>query len=99
MAWPRKRIAWVAGSVVVTLLATLVVVNLIPAQRRIERRIERHYETGSPDYFRALGVLLGPAVLAGNKIEASPRRAPDHRHRCRAPRLARDVGPAARSRC
>jgi cardiolipin synthase len=70
MAWPRKRIAWMAGSVVATLLATLVVVNLIPAQKRIEHRIERRYETGSPDYFRALGVLLGPSVVAGSKIDA-----------------------------
>jgi len=70
MAWPRKRVIWVAGSIIATLLATLIVVNLIPAQKRIEHRIERRYETGSPDYYRALGVLLGPPVVAGNRIDA-----------------------------
>lgn len=70
MAWPRKRVAWVASGAVATLVATLVVLNLIPAGKRIEHRVERHYETGTPDYYRALGVLLGPAVIAGNRVEA-----------------------------
>lgn len=70
MAWPRKRIAWVAGSVVATLIAALAVLNLLPAEKRIQHQIERRYDTGSPDYFRALGVLLGPPVVAGNRVEA-----------------------------
>lgn len=70
MAWPRKRVAWVAGSVLATALVTLVAVNLIPAEKRIEHPIERRYDTGSPEYFRALGVLLGPPLVAGNRVEA-----------------------------
>ena len=70
MAWPRKRIYWVAGSIVATLIATLVVLNLIPAEKRIEHRVERRYDTGSADYYRSLGVLLGPPVVAGNRIHA-----------------------------
>ncbi len=70
MSWPRKRIAWVIGSILATLLATLVVLNLVPAQKRLEHRVERRYETGSDDYYRALGVLLGPPVVAGNKVVA-----------------------------
>jgi cardiolipin synthase A/B len=70
MAWPRKRIGWIAGSVLVTLLVTLVVLNLMPADQRIQQRVERLYATGSPEYFRALGVLLGPPVLDGNRVEA-----------------------------
>jgi len=70
VSWPRKRILWIAGSIVATLLVTLVIVNLIPAQKRIEHRIERRYETGSADYFRALGVLLGPPVVPGNRLTA-----------------------------
>jgi cardiolipin synthase len=70
MAWPRKRIYWVVGSILATVVVTLVVTNLIPAQKRIEHRVERLYDTGSPDYYRSLGVLLGPPVVAGNRIEA-----------------------------
>ncbi|MEO8752832.1 MAG: phospholipase D-like domain-containing protein [Casimicrobiaceae bacterium] len=71
MAWPRKRIAWVvAASVAATAAITLIVVNLIPSQRRIVHKIERSYDTGSAEYFRSLGVLLGPPVLAGNSVQA-----------------------------
>jgi cardiolipin synthase len=70
MAWPRKRIAWVAGSVLATFALTLIVLNLLPAEKRIEHRIERRYDTGSPEYFRSMGVLLGPPVLAGNHVVA-----------------------------
>ena len=70
MAWPRKRILWVAGSVIATVIATLVVLNLVPAEKKIEHRVERLYETGSPDYYRSLGVLLGPPVVSGNRVQA-----------------------------
>ncbi len=70
MALPRKRIAWVAGSVLATFALTLIVLNLLPAEQRIEHRIERLYETGSAEYFRSMGILLGPPVLAGNQVVA-----------------------------
>jgi cardiolipin synthase len=70
MAWPRKRIYWVAGSVIATALVTLAWVNLFPSEKKIEHHVERRYETGSADYYRSLGVLLGPPVLAGNRIQA-----------------------------
>jgi cardiolipin synthase len=70
MAWPRKRIYWVAGSIVATLVLTLAVVNLVPAEKKIEHHVERRYDTGSEDYYRSLGVLLGPPVVAGNRIDA-----------------------------
>ena len=70
MAWTRKRVAWIAGSIVATLIVVLVSVNLMPAAPRIEHRVERVYDTGSPEYFRVLGVLLGPPVVAGNRVAA-----------------------------
>jgi cardiolipin synthase A/B len=70
MAWTRKRTLWIAGSVVATLLVTLIALNLMPVERRIEHRIERLYELGSPQFFRAIGVLLGPPTLAGNRVES-----------------------------
>jgi cardiolipin synthase len=70
MAWSRKRIAWVAAGAAAMLVATLVVLNLIPAAKRIEHHVDRFYDTGSPDYYRALGVLLGPPVIGGNRVEA-----------------------------
>jgi cardiolipin synthase len=70
MAWTRKRIAWVALGAAAMLVATLVTLNLMPAQRRIEHHVDRFYATGSPDYYRALGVLLGPPVIGGSRVQA-----------------------------
>ena len=70
MGWTRKRTMWVVGSVAATLLATLIVVNLMPAERKIDQRIERLYDLGSPQYFRSIGVLLGPPTRSGNRVEA-----------------------------
>ena len=61
---------WIVGSIVATLLVTLITLNLMPAERRIEHRLDRLYELGSPQFFRSIGVLLGPPVLAGNQVEA-----------------------------
>src|SRR5688572_3925899 len=70
MVWKTRYTLWIAGSVVTTLLVTLIALNLAPAERRIEHRIERLYEMGSPQFFRAIGALLGPPTLAGNRVES-----------------------------
>ncbi|MEO8484819.1 MAG: phospholipase D-like domain-containing protein [Betaproteobacteria bacterium] len=70
MNWTRRRVVLVLGSAAATLLVTLVTLNLMPAERKIGQRIERLYELGSPQYFRSIGVLLGPPTLAGNRVEA-----------------------------
>ena len=52
-----------------TLAATLVVMNLKPGEKRIERRIERFYSTDDPRFARELSVLLGPPLVAGNRVQ------------------------------
>jgi cardiolipin synthase len=43
--------------------------NLAPAtEKRIESRIERLYGTGDPQFTRTMGVLLGPAIVPGNRV-------------------------------
>ena len=68
MAWTRRRTWWVVGTAVVTLLATLAFVNFAPPERRIEHRIERLYSVGSAEFYRSVGVLLGPPTLGGNRV-------------------------------
>jgi cardiolipin synthase len=70
MRWTAKRVWLVVGSVVATLLVTLVILNLMPVEQRIERRIDRLYELGSPQFYRSIGVLLGPPTLDGNVVES-----------------------------
>lgn len=43
--------------------------NFMTAERRILRAPPRWYGTNDPDFRRATGVLLGPAILPGNDVE------------------------------
>ncbi len=70
MAWTKKRWIVIGATAVATALVTLVILNLMPVEKRIEHRIERLYPLGSPQFFRSIGVLLGPPVTGGNRVEA-----------------------------
>ncbi|VWX58374.1 Cardiolipin synthase B [Burkholderiales bacterium 8X] len=57
-------------SVLITLVATLLVLNLTAGEKRIEQHIERSYSVHDPQFRRAMGVLLGPPVVEGNRLTA-----------------------------
>ncbi len=52
-----------------TLVAGILVLNFMPSEKQIETRLTREYETNDPQFRRSLGVLLGPPILEGNKVE------------------------------
>lgn len=56
-------------SVVATLLVVFLVTNLGTGEKRIEHRLERLYATDDAQFARSMGVLLGPPMLEGNKVE------------------------------
>lgn len=56
-------------AVVVTILLTLLVANLAEGEKKIERQVESLYAVTDPQYLRAMGVLLGPAILPHNRIQ------------------------------
>ena len=70
MAWTKKRWMIIAASVIGTALVTLLVLNLMPSEKKIEHRIEHLYPVDSPQFFRSIGVLLGPPVAGGNRLQA-----------------------------
>ena len=45
------------------------VVNFSGGEKKLEQQIERRYSTDDPQFRRAMGVLLGPQILDGNKTE------------------------------
>nr|WP_309672867.1 cardiolipin synthase [Gemmatimonas sp.] len=51
-----------------TVLATLVVLNLTSSEKKMKRRIEPQYGTGDAQFRRAMGSLLGPALVDGNHV-------------------------------
>lgn len=61
-------------TVLITVAATIVLsvlaLNFMPGEKQIERQLTRQYDTSDPQFRRSLGVLLGPPILEGNKVEA-----------------------------
>lgn len=57
-------------TVAVTLVLGVLALNFAPSEKQIERQLTRQYDTHDPQFRRSLGVLLGPPILEGNKVEA-----------------------------
>jgi cardiolipin synthase len=64
---PWKAIAW---TFVLTLAATLLVLNLTSGEKKLDEQVRREYALHDPQYQRALGALLGPPIADGNRFEA-----------------------------
>ncbi|HSC62679.1 MAG TPA: phospholipase D-like domain-containing protein [Caldimonas sp.] len=54
-------------AVVITALVAFVVFNVQTGEKKIQQRIERLYSTEDPQFVHAMGVLLGPPVINGNR--------------------------------
>ena len=66
----KMKNLWIAViSSVVTLCAVLLAMNFITAEKKIERTLERRYATDDPLFARAMSVLLGPPIVAGNEVQ------------------------------
>lgn len=57
-------------AVVLTLIAGVLALNFSTGEKKIEQSVERLYAAADPAFARAMGVLLGPAILPGNRFEA-----------------------------
>jgi len=53
-----------------TLVLGVLAFNFMPGEKQIERQLTRQYDTDDPQFRRSLGVLLGPPIIEGNKVEA-----------------------------
>ena len=56
-------------SVCLTLLSVFLVFNFMPSEKKIERQLQRLYTAEDPQFRRSMGVLLGPPILDGNRVE------------------------------
>lgn len=66
----RLSIPKIAGLVAVTALMTLLGANLASSgEAKIKRKVEHEYAVSDPQFIRAMGVLLGPALVDGNRAE------------------------------
>lgn len=60
----------IAITAVVTVLCVVLAMNFATPEKKIERKIEHHYAVADPQFRREMGVLLGPAIVPGNRITA-----------------------------
>lgn len=58
----------VLASVAATVVATVLAINFVTAEKRLARQPRRLYTSRDADFRRALGVLLGPPILPGNRV-------------------------------
>jgi len=63
ISWP-KALALVALTFVVTVLGFNLFSN---GESRVQRKVEHQYAVSDPQFTRSMGVLLGPALVGGNR--------------------------------
>ena len=68
--WSGRRllVAGLIGALTAVVL-TIGVMNFRGAERQIQTSLEHKYGVADPQFLRELGILLGPAILPGNRIE------------------------------
>ncbi len=64
-----KRFSIILVSVAVTVAVGLFILNISPGEQRITERIEHHYGVADPQFQRSMGVLLGPPLVDGNRVD------------------------------
>lgn len=67
---PMSRLTSIFLTAVLTLVATLLVLNFTGGEKKVDEQIHREYSLHDPQFQRALGVLLGPSITEGNRFEA-----------------------------
>ena len=66
----KKRLALViAATVLLTLIAVLIAANFTSGEKDVSRELPRLYATKDPQFRRAIGSLLGPALVGGNRAQ------------------------------
>ena len=59
----------IAATAGLTFAAVLIALNFTNREKRVGRRISRLYSAADADFPRVMGVLLGPAIVEGNRFE------------------------------
>src|SRR5215213_4524424 len=63
--WPLN----IAMAVIATLSVGLIAMNFVATEKKIKEQVRHEYTIDDPQFTRAMGVLLGPPLAAGNRVE------------------------------
>jgi cardiolipin synthase len=67
--WSGKRKwATILLTVILTVIGAAIAMNFASPEKRLEHKVEHKYAIADPQFRREMGVLLGPAILAGNRV-------------------------------
>jgi hypothetical protein len=61
-------IAGLIGALI-AIIGTVLAMNFMSAEKEIQKSLEHRYGVGDPQFRRELGIMLGPAIIDGNRIE------------------------------
>ena len=59
----------IAVTALVTMLALRLEMNFVTPAQKLARTREHHYAISDPQYRREMSVMLGPAIVGGNRVE------------------------------
>jgi len=63
--------AWaIVITALVTLLLTVLGMNFMTPEKKLERKVEHRFPIADPQFCREMSVMMGPSVLQGNRITA-----------------------------
>jgi cardiolipin synthase len=66
----RSKVLIALASIVLTVIVTLLVVNFSSGEKQITHELPRLYSVADPQFQRSMGIMLGPQIVEGNKVEA-----------------------------
>ena len=65
----RGKALTIVIAVVSTLVVAVIAMNFISTEKQIREEVRHEYAVADPQFVRAMGVLLGPPLAAGNRVE------------------------------
>ena len=68
-SWRNSRLALVVVTAVATLVTVLLVQNWTGAEKKLQQKLPRLYESDDGEFRRSLSTLLGPQIVEGNQVE------------------------------
>ena len=67
----KNRFFWtIAITVLVTAALGFIAVNLTTGEKQLDQQVPRLYASPDPQFKRAMGSLLGPGIVGGNRVQA-----------------------------
>lgn len=52
-----------------SVIGTVVAMNFVSGEKKIKEAIDKRYSIDDPQFLRSMGVLLGPAIMPGNRVQ------------------------------